>query len=105
MHAKDPTKLRVRDLQPMVRKYSSVPSNTIPQVSLTVFVLEYGAEESAAFQVTPHSKLPRLTLFNLQRCWKARVCAPVKWSAHAIYLCLPPLNACKKSLSFTSALN
>ena len=55
MHAKDPTKLRVRDLQPMVRKYLPVPYH---EVSLTVFVLEYGAEESAAFQVTP----PYLTL-------------------------------------------
>ena len=29
-------------------------------------------------------------------CWKAHVRATVKWSTHAIYLCLPPLNACKK---------
>ena len=62
MHAKDPTKLRVRDLQPTVRRalvYLPIPYH---EVSLTVFVLEYGAEESAAFQVTPRSKLPRLTL-------------------------------------------
>ena len=65
MHAKDPTKLKVRDLQPTVRKCTSVSSNTIPQ-SLTVPVPEYGAEECAAFQVIPHSKLPHLTL-PLQR--------------------------------------
>ena len=40
----------------------------------------------------PPFKLSNL-VFNLQRCWKARVRAPVKWSAYAIYLCLPPPNA------------
>ena len=45
--------------------------------------------------VPPPFKLSNL-VFNLQWRWKARVCAPVKWSAHAIYLCLPPPNTCKK---------
>jgi len=40
------------------------------KVSLTVPVPEYGAEERAAFQVTPRSKLPRLTLYrNTATSW------------------------------------
>ena len=31
MPANDPTKQRVRDLQPTVRKCTGVPSNTIPR--------------------------------------------------------------------------
>ena len=35
------------------------------EVSLTVPVLEYGAEECAAFQVTPRSKLPRVPSYPM----------------------------------------
>ena len=59
MHAKDPTKLRVRDLQPTVRStlvYLPIPSH---EVSLTVFVPEYGAEGST-FQVTHAPCYPAL---------------------------------------------
>ena len=44
--------------------------------------------------LVPPFKLSNL-VFSLQRCWKARVRAPVKGSAHPIYLCLP--NICKKA--------
>ena len=56
MPTNDPTKQRVRDLQPTVSAlvYLPIPSH---KVSLTVPVPEYGAEECAAFQVI----LPYLT--------------------------------------------
>ena len=65
MPANDPTKQRVRDLQPTVSALVCLP---IPshEVSLTVPVLGYGAEECAAFQVTP----PYLTRPSASLAWE-----------------------------------
>ena len=52
MPAKDPTKL-VSDLQPTVRKCTTVPSKLHHSAKPNSLCPEYGAEECARFQVIP----------------------------------------------------
>jgi len=64
-NAKGPTKLELETCNPRqesVLVYLPIPSH---KVSLTVFVWEQEAEESAVFQVIPRSKLPHLTLVHV----------------------------------------
>ena len=64
--SKRPYKAGVRDLEPTVRKCTSVPSNTIPQSSLS---RSKKLKKVPCSKLTPCSKQPRLTLLKLLYMW------------------------------------